>query len=89
MYYEVDDRLRSQYLGEEFFNKLYQSTDLITYEKATTPNENIFKGLKNFNEWFRYDGTEYISSSTFLDEPHYISLSTLSVSGAYVFDNES
>ena len=89
VYYEVDDRLRSQYLGEEFFNKLYQSTDLITYEKATTPNENIFKGLKNFNEWFRYDGTEYISSSTFLDEPHYISLSTLSASGAYVFDNES
>ena len=91
VYYEVEneDGLRSRYLNETLFNKLYQSSDLVTYEKATTSNENIFKVLKNFEEWFRYNGSEYISSSTFLDHPKYITLSTLSVSGAYVFDNGS
>ena len=91
VYYEVEneDGLRSRYLGEILFNKLYQSSDLVTYEKATTPDENIFRVLENFEEWFRYDGSEYISSSTFLDRPKYISLSTLSVSGAYVLDGGS
>ena len=89
IYYEVENIDHSQYLDEKVFNKLYQSSDLVTYEKATTPNENIFKVLKNFEEWFRYDGSEYISSSTFLDEPNLIALSTLSVSGAYVLDGGS